>query len=108
MNKYKSDMDKKNERYRQKAMKKWKKKFPNRPIEEFTYSEVSANESFFASEYSSSSTMAGGFGAMPQGKTIVDNTNMFGQAYRDEDESANFAQSSDTESLSNSKYGINK
>ena len=42
---FKVKMDKKNEKAREKAMKKWKKKHPNRPLEEFNRS-VDAETSF--------------------------------------------------------------
>ena len=41
MDGFRNKMDQKNMKAREKAMKKWKKKHPNRPIEDFNFNDVS-------------------------------------------------------------------
>ena len=63
MKEYKADMDRKNEKDRKKAIERWRKKNPHKPIEDFTSSQmndslISGNTSF---DYSSSkNTLFGG------------------------------------------------
>ena len=48
MRQFKDNMDKKNEKLKEKALKKWRKKYPNRPIEEFSMGNVSFDSSFLS------------------------------------------------------------